>query len=55
LTIGYSRQLAQVALANFDNPAGLIKAGQNMVPYSTTTPESLKESGTGGPWRMPRI
>ncbi|HHY70781.1 MAG TPA: flagellar hook protein FlgE, partial [Thermoanaerobacterales bacterium] len=46
---GYSRQLAQVALANFDNPAGLIKAGQNMYRYSNNSGEpQIGESGTGG-------
>ncbi len=46
---GYNRQLAQVALANFDNPAGLIKAGQNMYRYSNNSGEpQIGESGTGG-------
>jgi flagellar hook protein FlgE len=46
---GYSRQLAQVALANFDNPGGLIKAGQNMYRYSNNSGEpQIGESGTGG-------
>jgi flagellar hook protein FlgE len=46
---GHSRQLAQVALANFDNPAGLIKAGQNMYRYSNNSGEpQIGESGTGG-------
>lgn len=46
---GYNRQLAQVALANFDNPAGLIKAGQNMYRYSNNSGEpQIGESGTSG-------
>lgn len=46
---GLSRQLAQVALANFDNPAGLIKAGQNMYRYSNNSGEpQIGQSGTGG-------
>ncbi|HHX24022.1 MAG: flagellar hook protein FlgE [Tepidanaerobacteraceae bacterium] len=46
---GLSKQLAQVAIANFDNPAGLIKAGQNMYSYSNNSGEpQIGESGTGG-------
>ena len=46
---GYSKQLAQVAIANFDNPGGLIKAGQNMYNISNNSGEpQIGESGTGG-------
>ena len=46
---GHSRQLAQVAIANFDNPAGLIKAGRNTYRYSNNSGEpQIGESGTGG-------
>ena len=46
---GYSKQLAQVAIANFDNPGGLIKAGQNMYSISNNSGEpQIGESGTGG-------
>jgi flagellar hook protein FlgE len=46
---GRSWQLAQVAIANFDNPAGLIKVGQNMYSYSNNSGEpQIGESGTGG-------
>lgn len=46
---GRSWPLAQVAIANFDNPAGLIKAGQNMYRSSNNSGEpQIGESGTGG-------
>lgn len=46
---GYSKQLAQVALANFDNPGGLIKTGQNMYNISNNSGEpQIGESGAGG-------
>jgi len=45
---GRSWPLAQVAIANFDNPAGLIKAGQNMYRSSNNSGEAqIGESGTG--------
>ena len=46
---GLSWKLAQVAIASFDNPAGLIKAGQNMYRSSNNSGEAqIGESGTGG-------
>ena len=54
---GLSKQLAQVAIANFDNPAGLIKAGQNMYSYSNNSGEpQIGESkwGSGAIARMPK-
>ena len=46
---GLSWELAQIAIANFDNPAGLIKVGQNMYSYSNNSGEpQIGESGTGG-------
>lgn len=46
---GLSVNLAQIALANFDNPGGLIKAGQNMYRYSNNSGEpQIGESGTSG-------
>ncbi|HHW02861.1 MAG TPA: flagellar hook protein FlgE [Thermoanaerobacterales bacterium] len=46
---GQSKELAQVALANFDNPGGLIKAGQNLYRYSNNSGEpQIGTSGTGG-------
>ncbi|MFY9311691.1 MAG: flagellar hook-basal body complex protein, partial [Tepidanaerobacteraceae bacterium] len=36
---GLSWELAQIAIANFDNPAGLIKVGQNMYSYSNNSGE----------------
>jgi len=46
---GLIRKLAQVALANFDNPAGLIKVGENMYQSSNNSGEvQIGESGTGG-------
>ncbi|AYO30471.1 flagellar hook protein FlgE [Biomaibacter acetigenes] len=46
---GQSRELAQVALANFDNPGGLIKAGENLYRYSNNSGEpQIGMSGTGG-------
>lgn len=46
---GLSIDLAQVAMANFDNPGGLIKAGQNMYRYSNNSGEpQIGLSGTSG-------
>lgn len=46
---GHSWQLAQIALANFNNPAGLIKAGQNLYRSSNNSGEpQIGQSGTGG-------
>lgn len=46
---GQNREMAQVALANFDNPQGLIKAGQNLFTYSSNSGEpQIGTSGTGG-------
>lgn len=36
---GHTRELAQIALANFDNPGGLIKGGQNLYRYSNNSGE----------------
>jgi flagellar hook protein FlgE len=46
---GQNRELAQIALANFDNPGGLIKAGQNLYRYSNNSGEpQVGTPGTGG-------
>lgn len=46
---GQSRELAQVALANFANPGGLIKAGQNLYQYSNNSGEpQIGTSGSSG-------
>jgi len=46
---GQNRAMAQVALANFDNPQGLTKAGQNLYTYSNNSGEpQIGLSGTGG-------
>jgi len=46
---GQSRELAQVALAGFANPGGLIKAGNNLYQYSNNSGEpQIGTSGTSG-------
>ncbi|TYP59924.1 flagellar hook protein FlgE [Thermosediminibacter litoriperuensis] len=46
---GQNMELAQVALAIFDNPSGLIKAGRNMYTYSNNSGEpQIGMAGTGG-------
>ncbi|HHY05251.1 MAG TPA: flagellar hook protein FlgE [Thermoanaerobacterales bacterium] len=46
---GQNRELAQVALANFNNPGGLMKSGQNLYEYSNNSGEpNVGEPGTGG-------
>lgn len=48
---GFKENLAQIALANFTNPSGLIRAGQNMWDVSTNSglPQiaAAREGGTG--------
>lgn len=43
---GFSQQLAQVALTNFNNPAGLTKAGENL--YSESNNSGRPQTGTAG-------
>lgn len=43
---GVSQQLAQVAMANFTNPAGLTKSGQNL--YSSSKNSGWPQVGTAG-------
>lgn len=46
---GQSRELAQIALANFTNPGGLIKAGNNLYQYSNNSGEpQIGTAGTSG-------
>lgn len=46
---GKSKQLGQVALANFTNPGGLTKAGQNMFSTSNNSGEpQIGSAGAGG-------
>ncbi|ADL07865.1 flagellar hook protein FlgE [Thermosediminibacter oceani] len=46
---GQTMELAQVALAVFNNPAGLMKAGRNMYTYSNNSGEpQIGLAGTGG-------
>jgi flagellar hook protein FlgE len=46
---GQNRELAQVALANFNNPGGLMKSGQNLYEYSNNSGEpNVGEPGTSG-------
>lgn len=46
---GMSRQLGQIALANFDNPGGLIKQGNNLYQYSNNSGEpQIGIAGTAG-------
>ncbi len=48
-TNGLNQVLAQVALANFDNPAGLIRTAENMYLTSNNSGQpKVGESGTGG-------
>lgn len=43
---GFSQQLAQVALTNFNNPAGLTKSGENL--YSESNNSGRPQTGTAG-------
>ncbi len=46
---GYSQQLAQVAMANFNNPAGLSKSGGNLYSSSNNSGQAqIGTAGTGG-------
>ncbi|PKM80848.1 MAG: flagellar hook-basal body protein [Firmicutes bacterium HGW-Firmicutes-14] len=46
---GFTKELAQVALANFNNPGGLIKVGENMFTESNNSGTvQLGVAGTGG-------
>lgn len=52
-TNGRSRSLGQVALATFNNPAGLMKAGENLYVESTNSGVAqVGPSGTGGRGRF---
>lgn len=43
---GFSQQLAQVALTNFNNPAGLTKSGENL--YAESNNSGRPQTGTAG-------
>lgn len=46
---GLTQKLAQVALANFNNPAGLLKMGGNLYAYSNNSGDpQIGPAGTGG-------
>lgn len=46
---GINKQLAQIALVNFDNPAGLLKIGQNLYKNSNNSGEKrIGSAATGG-------
>jgi flagellar hook protein FlgE len=46
---GQSQQIAQLCLANFANPGGLLKAGDNLYMSSNNSgPEQIGEAATGG-------
>ncbi len=46
---GLNREMAQIALVNFDNPGGLVKTGQNMYRYSSNSGEpQIGPANTGG-------
>jgi len=43
---GLTKQLAQVALANFNNPGGMVKAGENL--YNSSNNSGAAQIGTAG-------
>ncbi|MGI6484900.1 MAG: flagellar hook protein FlgE [Tepidanaerobacteraceae bacterium] len=46
---GLNQELAQIAIANFDNPGGLIKKGQNLYELSNNSGRpQIGTAGTGG-------